>query len=78
MMKVSRLMGVAAVLWALAGCATSRDDSSMRAADVNWGPGTSAPQSYMADNGDRVGHYPPYTFPDGSSGEGSGGGGRRR
>jgi len=37
-------------------------------ADGNYGPATSVPQTYMTTNGDRVGHYAPYYYPDGTSG----------
>jgi hypothetical protein len=33
-----------------------------------WGPSTSVPQIYMTPEGDRVGHYAPYFYPDGTSG----------
>ncbi len=37
-------------------------------ADGNYGPATSSPQVYITPNGDRVGHYAPYFYPDGTGG----------
>jgi hypothetical protein len=52
----------------LASCAGMPAGNGTRAADGNWGPATSVPQIYMTANGDRVGPYPPYYYPDGTSG----------
>jgi hypothetical protein len=58
----------------LVGCAGPTAGNGMRAADDTtaagdkWGPATSAPQLYMNSQGDRVGHYAPYFYPDGNSG----------
>jgi hypothetical protein len=54
----------------LASCASTSPfvGNGFRAADGNWGPGTSVPQVYMVDNGDRRGHYAPYFYPDGPPG----------
>ena len=58
----------------LAGCTASTVGtgstigSGYFAADGNYGPAISVPQTYMNTNGDRVGHYAPYYYPDGSSG----------
>ncbi len=37
-------------------------------ADGNYGPATSVPQVYITPNGDRLGHYAPYFYPDGTGG----------
>jgi len=60
------LLGLLAL--AVASCAGSTGGNVIRAADGSWGPATSVPQIYMAANGDRVGPYPPYFYPDGTSG----------
>jgi hypothetical protein len=52
----------------LAGCAGSTLGNGYFPADGNYGPATSVPQTYMTPNGDRVSHYAPYFFPDGTSG----------
>jgi hypothetical protein len=54
----------------LASCAGTSPfaGNGLRPADGSWGPGTSVPQIYMVDNGDRLGHYAPYFYPDGPPG----------
>ena len=56
--------------FALASCTSTIPPAGneYRRADGNWGPGTSLPQVYMSANGDRVGHYAPYFYPDGPTG----------
>lgn len=66
---------VFALLLTAAACVTTTD-RNLRAADGSFGPGVTVPQNYMVDNGDRAGPYPPYYYPDGSTGGGCGG--RRR
>jgi len=48
----------------LAGCAATTVENGYTPAGEKWGPGTSVPQVYMTPNGDRVGHYAPYFYPD--------------
>jgi hypothetical protein len=58
----------------LVGCAGSTAGNGMRAAGNTtpagdkWGPATTVPQMYMNSQGDRVGHYAPYFYPDGTGG----------
>ncbi len=66
-LKVIIISGLLTV--ALAGCAGTTAGNGIFPADGNYGPGTSVPQVYMTPNGDRVGHYPPYFYPDGSGSE---------
>lgn len=66
-LKMVLILGVLAL--AMAGCSGSTTGNGIFAADGTYGPGTSMPQVYMTPNGDRVGHYPPYFYPDGSTSE---------
>jgi hypothetical protein len=58
----------------LVSCAGPTAGNGMRAAaDIpasgdKWGPATSVPQLYMTSQGDRMGHYAPYFYPDGTGG----------
>jgi hypothetical protein len=54
------------LLLVLAGCAGTTVGNGIFPANGTYGPATSVPQVYMNPNGDRVGHYPPYYYPDGS------------
>jgi hypothetical protein len=65
--KILCILGLLALT--LAGCTGSTTGNGIFAADGNWGPATSVPQVYMTPNGDRVGHYAPYFYPDGSGSE---------
>jgi hypothetical protein len=66
-LKVIFIFGLLTV--ALAGCMGTTTGNGIFPADGHYGPGTSVPQVYMTPNGDRVGHYPPYFYPDGSGTE---------
>jgi hypothetical protein len=52
------------MVFALAGCLGTSTGTLTFPANGMYGPGTSVPQIYMTENGDRVGHYPPYFYPD--------------
>lgn len=63
--RIGRLLAATAVSLVMCGCAGmsgtgqgGTDDQNLRV----W-PKASAPAVYKASNGDRVGEYPPYTYP---------------
>ena len=58
------LLVFSALALVLAGCAGVSVDSGYYPANGMDGPVVSAPQIYMTPNGDRVGHYAPYFYPD--------------
>jgi hypothetical protein len=64
LMKKALILGLFS--FALASCTSTIPSvgNEYRKADGYWGPGTSVPQVYMSANGDRVGHYAPYFYPD--------------
>lgn len=66
-LRIVCILGLLALT--LAGCTGSTAGNGIFAADGHWGPATSVPQVYMTPGGDRVGHYPPYFYPDGSGSE---------
>jgi hypothetical protein len=68
MMNIKKVLILLFLASTLASCTTTNTGNEIRAADGNWGPATSAPQVYMTPNGDRVGHYAPYFYPDGPTG----------
>jgi len=70
MTSIKKALILCLFAFALASCtsATPSAGNGFRRADGSWGPGTSVPQVYMTANGDRVGHYPPYFYPDGPGG----------
>jgi hypothetical protein len=68
-LKIVLLLGLLALVLTLTNCTGATMGNGPVAADGNWGPGTSAPQIYMTPNGDRVGHYAPYFYPDGGGSE---------
>jgi hypothetical protein len=64
-MSIVKAVLLVILIVGLAGCAgTSTGMRTFPAADGGHGPGTSFPQVYMNENGDRVGHYAPYFYPD--------------
>jgi hypothetical protein len=66
MSKITQSLFLGLLALSLAGCTAATTGSGVRAADGNWGPAIRAPQVYMTDTGDRVGHYAPYFYPDGA------------
>jgi hypothetical protein len=50
--------------FALVGCIGTSTGTRIFPAYERYGPGISVPQIYMTENGDRVGHYAPYFYPD--------------
>ena len=68
MIDIKKILILCFLALALVSCTSTLADNGIRAADGNWGPATSVPQVYMTPNGDRVGHYAPYFYPDGPSG----------
>ncbi len=68
MMNIKKVLILLFLASTLASCTTTNPGDGIRPADGNWGPATSAPQINMTPNGDRVGHYAPYFYPDGSPG----------
>jgi hypothetical protein len=74
MTNIKNSLVLCLIAFSLASCTNNGPSvgNGVRAADGSWGPGTSVPQVYMVSNGDRLGHYPPYFYPDGP------GGGRER
>jgi hypothetical protein len=71
MMKAKSILLAIAFLAAVATAprAESRNDldrtPSFSMSDEDRGPSFSSPPEGMAQNGDRVGHYPPYYYPEG-------------
>ena len=68
MIPIKQCLISCALALTLAGCTSTTTGNGIFPADGNWGPATSVPQIYMTPNGDRVGHYAPYFYPDGPSG----------
>jgi hypothetical protein len=65
MADVKAILLMILMVLGLAGCMGTSTGSRAFPADGTYGgPGTSFPQIYMNENGDRVGHYPPYYYPD--------------
>jgi hypothetical protein len=66
MTRMKKALILCLCAFALASCTTTTPPAGneFRRADGSWGPGTSVPQVFMTANGDRVGHYAPYFYPD--------------
>jgi hypothetical protein len=73
MSRIKTILMLCLFALTLVSCAGSTTGNGMRAAgDIpagdKWGPATSVPQLYMTSQGDRMGHYAPYFYPDGPGG----------
>ena len=64
MVAVKTILLTILVVVGLTGCMGTSTGTRIFPADGMYGPGTSVPQVYMTENGDRVGHYAPYFYPD--------------
>ncbi len=64
METIPTILSLIAMVLLLTGCLGTSTGTLTFPADGMYGPGTSVPQIYMTENGDRVGHYPPYFYPD--------------
>jgi hypothetical protein len=64
MEKVTGILLLILMVFVLVGCIGTSTGTRIYPANGMYGPGTSFPQIYMTENGDRVGHYAPYFYPD--------------
>jgi hypothetical protein len=71
---IKKILMLCLLALTLVSCTGPTAGNGMRAAaDIpasgdKGGPATTVPQLHMTSQGDRVGHYAPYFYPDGTSG----------